>query len=146
MGLLPSCSAALTCITTQLPTDATCMAKAAAICMADPGHIGNSIAQSSMQHWFLLLLCSASWLSSCRMQPSAWRLCSAAVVCLLLPATALSQMLATPDRLIVVSVGTRKRPELQQAQKQTFGKHLETWFYDEVDSLLHSSCCQWQSA
>ena len=71
------------------------------------------------------------------MQLFIWRLCIAVALCLLLPATALSQMLATPDQLIVVSVGSRKRPELQETQKQTFAKHLETWYYDEVDSLLY---------
>ena len=62
------------------------------------------------------------------------RLCIA--LCLLLPPTALSQMLATSDKMVVVSVGTRTRQELQDTQKQTFAKHLETWYYDEVDSLL----------
>ena len=62
---------------------------------------------------------------------------------MLLPATALSQMLATPDQVIVVSVGTRKRAALQEPQKHTFAKHLETWYYDEVDILLHNSCWQW---
>ena len=57
-------------------------------------------------------------------------------LCLLLPPTAMSQILARSDKMVVVSVGTRTRPELQDTQKQTFAKHLETWFYDEVDSLL----------
>lgn len=74
------------------------------------------------------------------MQRFAWRLCLAATLCVLLPATALSQMLATPDQLVAVSVGTRKRAELQEAQKHTIAKHLETWFYDEVDKPFPSSC------
>ena len=57
-------------------------------------------------------------------------------LCLLLPPTALSQMLARSDKVVVVSVGTKTRPELQDTQKQTFAKHLETWYYDEVDTLL----------
>ena len=57
-------------------------------------------------------------------------------LCLLLLPTALSQMLARADKVVVVSVGTRTRPDLQDAQKQTFAKHLETWYYDEVHSLL----------
>ena len=78
------------------------------------------------------------WLSSQKQHGgSAWGLCLAAAFCVLLPATALSQMLATPDQVLVVSVGTRKRAELQETQKQTFAKHLETWYYDEVDILLH---------
>ena len=81
------------------------------------------------------------WLSSHKRHGgSTWRLCPAAALCVLLPAIALSQMLATPDQVIVVSVGTRKRAELQETQKQIFAKHLETWYYDEVDILLHSSC------
>ena len=80
----------------------------------------------------------AMWLSSHKQHGgSAWGLCLAAALCVLLPATALSQMLAAPDQVLVVSVGTRKRAELQETQKQTFAKHLETWYYDEVDILLH---------
>ena len=80
------------------------------------------------------------WFGSHKMQRFTWKLSLAATLCVLLPATALSQMLATSDQLVAVSVGTRKRAELQEAQKHTFAKHLETWFYDEVDILLPSSC------